>query len=200
MSAIFSTFYPFNSTVLVVLLHFHTVLCRIRHSSHRIISNLQQIFVDVRRFSLTFVLLCVHTYQILLDLGWFLQSSHPFGNRSVLLRSILSLKLRLFPLNFVKYEIYDLFDQFRYPLVSNLRASCVIQLTISTKIASRVRDFTLGAFLVLGRLTIIYRILLLHVFILQTQPSSKCRVLFRVFQNLNSLRPHLSLSSFQDWV
>ena len=90
-------------------LHFHTVLCRIRHFIHRIIFDLRQIFVGVRRFSPTFVLLCVHTYQIFLDLGWFLQSSHPFGNRSVLLRSILALKLRLFPLNFVKYEIYDLF-------------------------------------------------------------------------------------------
>ena len=33
-------------------------------------------------------------------------------------------------------------DQFQYPLVSNLRASCVIQLTIFTKVASRVRGFT----------------------------------------------------------
>ena len=73
-------------------------------------------------------------------------------------------------------------DQFQYPLVSNLRASCVIQLTIFTKVASRVRGFT-------RELPCIERtyyksivFLLLHVFILQTQPSSKCRVLFRVFQ------------------
>ena len=71
-------------------------------------------------------------------------------------------------------------DQFQYPLVSNLRASCVIQLTIFTKVASRVRGFT-------RELPCIERtyyksivFLLPHVFILQTQPSSKCKVLFRV--------------------
>ena len=142
MSTVFSTFYLYNSTILVVLLHFRTVLWRIRHFSRQMIAKLKQIFISVRRFSLTFCTF-VHSWnQILLDLGWFLQSSHPFENKQVLITVSLALKLRLSPLNFMQYEIYDLVDQFQYLLVSNLRASCVIQLTISTRIASRVRDFT----------------------------------------------------------
>ena len=105
----FSTFYPFNSIVLVVLLHFRTVLCRIRHLSHRIIAGFKQIYICVRRFAPTFCTFVRSYKPKILDLGWFLQSSHPFENKKVLLVVSLGLKLRPAPLNFVQYEIYVLF-------------------------------------------------------------------------------------------
>ena len=54
----FPAFYPSSSTVLVVLLHFHTVLCRICPFSHRIIASLKQ-FTLVRGIFLLLLYFCV---------------------------------------------------------------------------------------------------------------------------------------------